>query len=228
MKSNKASGIDKIKNEFIKAAPRSMHVIILNFPNLMSKEGLAPKSWCLDLITSILKEGDKESPENYRGLSIMNTLLKLLCTMMSKSRQRYLAQEQIGFKPNARISDHIFTVKSLVNKYVNDQKNKKLYACFIDFKKAFDSVPQELLYTQLLKRNINGRFLSLLKNIYRKTVCAVKLENYRTKFFKRKGLIQGDPLSPLLFNLYINDIFEHINKGNPNPVILDQKHFSVH
>ena len=78
--------------------------------------------------------------------------------MISKRFQRYLtdknliAQEKIGFKPNARTSDHIFTVKSLVSKYVNEQINKRLYACFIDFKKAFDFVPQELLYTQLFKR----------------------------------------------------------------------------
>ena len=45
------------------------------------------------------------------------------------------------------------------------------YYNILDFKKAFDSVPQELLYTQLLKRNINGRFLSLLKNIYIEKQC---------------------------------------------------------
>ena len=95
LKSNKTSGRDKIKNEFIKAALLSMQVIILNFAKLMSEKGLAPKSWCLDLITPILKEGDKESPENYRGLSIMNTLLKLVCTMMSKRLQRYLTEKNI-------------------------------------------------------------------------------------------------------------------------------------
>ena len=81
--------LDKIKNEFIKAASRSMHVIILNFANLMSKKGLVPKSCCLDLITPIPKEGDKESPENYRGLSIMNTLLKLAHVQIGSKPQSY-------------------------------------------------------------------------------------------------------------------------------------------
>ena len=140
----------------LKPAPRSIHVIILNFANLMSKKGLDSKSWCLDLITPIFKEGDKESPKNYRGLSIMNTLLKLVCTMMSKRLQRYLAekniivQEQIGIKPNARTSDRIFTVKASVNKYVNDQKNKTLYTCFIDFKKAFPKNYYIILYYYIL------------------------------------------------------------------------------
>ena len=77
---------------------------------------------------------------------------------------------------------------------------------------------------------LNGRFLSLLKNICRKTKCAVKFENYRTKLFKcSKGLRQGDPPppppSPLTFQfIYISDIFEHINIEKPNPVTLDQKY----
>ena len=232
LKLDKASGLDNIKNEFIKAAPHSVQAIILDFINLMLRTTLAPKQWCLDLIVPIHKDGDKDNPDNYRGLCIMNTLLKLVCTMMSKRLQKFLTEEkvispeQIGFKPKSRTSDHILTIKALVNKYVCDQKNSKLYTCFVDFKKAFDSVPQLLLYEQLNKKNINGKFLSLLKNIYRKTECAVKFGNYRTKFFKyAKGLRQGDPLSPLLFNIYINDIFEHINEANPNPVTLDEKYF---
>ena len=164
---DKASGLDKIKNEFIKAAPISVHCIILNFINIMLCKTLAPKNWCLDLIIPIHKEGDKDNPDNYRGLCIMNTLLKLVCTMMSKRLQKYLTDtkvinaEQIGFKRKSRTSDHIFTIKASVNKYVCDQKKYKLYAWFIDFKKAFDSVPQELLYQQLNRRNINCKFLSL-------------------------------------------------------------------
>ena len=70
----------------------------------MWHNGLAPNAWCIDLITPIHKEGPKHDPENYRGLSIMNTLLKLACTMMYNRLQKHLtenmvlAPEQIGLK----------------------------------------------------------------------------------------------------------------------------------
>ena len=73
----------------------------------------------------------------------MNALLKLTCTMMYKRLEKYVNEnnivnaEQIGFKRRARTSDHILTIKTLVNKYVGDQKGKELYACFVDLKKAF-------------------------------------------------------------------------------------------
>ena len=56
--------------------------------------------------------------------------------------------EQIGFKRGARTSDHILTIKTLVNKYIGDQKGKKLYASFVDFKKAFDYTTGFTIYTK--------------------------------------------------------------------------------
>ena len=77
------------------------------------------------------KEGPKNYPDSYRGICIMNALLKLTCTIMYKRLEKYVNEnnvvnaEQIGIKRRGRTSDHILTIKTLVNKYVGDQKGKK-------------------------------------------------------------------------------------------------------
>ena len=101
---------------------------------------------------------------------------------------------------------------------------KKLYACFIDFRKAFDSVRQKGLFRKVENLGKNGNFLDLIKDIYCKTKCAVKIGNNTTNFFPySKGVQQGNPLSLLLFNICINDIFQKIK--NESLVTLDNEYF---
>ena len=229
MNNKKAVGPDCIANEFLKLAPKELLGHILRILNLSIKNGIVPTTWCLDLISPIHKEGPKSNPSNYRGICIMNSLLKVLCSLLNARLTAYsethklINNEQIGFQKISRTSDHILSLKTLVNKYVIDKKGKKLYACFVDFKNAFDSVWHEGLFRKLENKGINGNFLALLKSIYCKTKCAVKINNKTTQFFKyEKGVQQGNPLSPLLFNLYVNDIFQEIT--NQNPVSLDDIH----
>jgi hypothetical protein len=69
---------------------------------------------------------------------------------------------QIGFQSGHRTADHVFTLKTLIDKHVTQNKNNKIYACFADFKKAFDSVWHEGLYSKLLKYKIVGNFYRLI------------------------------------------------------------------
>ena len=227
MKRSKSSGYDNINIEFIKLSTERILKLILSFLNLTLREGLITSSWCLDIITPIHKEGTKSNPDNYRGISIMNSLLKILCTLMNNRLDEYVQQTnlinqaQIGFKKYSRTSDHVFTLKSLINKYVYDNKNK-LYTCFVDFKKAFDSIWHNGLFYKLELNKIDGKFLDLLKDIYKKSKGTVKINNKLTNFFNHeKGVRQGDPLSPTLFNLFINDLFKEINSANNNSVTLN-------
>ena len=136
---------------------------------------------------------------------------------------KLLDKKQIGFVKKCRTTDHLLTLKVLSKKYVSNVTDGKLYTCFVDFKKAFDTVWHNGLFHKLEQMNINGNFLLTLENMYKNTKCAVKLNNKLTQFFPcMKGVRQGDPLSPMLFNLYINDIFKELNEGGCDPVYLTE------
>ena len=97
----------------------------------------------------------------------------------------------------------------------------KIYACFVAFKRHNDTVWHEGLFTKLFKVNIKGQFLKLIESLYRQSCCAVKIGQFRTEFMLcEKGVRQGCPLSPILFNPYINDLLNNLHHTNPNAVKL--------
>ena len=131
-----------------------------------------------------------------------------------------MLQSQIGFLSNNRTSDHIFTLRTLIDKYVH-KHNSKLYTCFMDFRKAYISIWHEGLLYRLLSYGIRGKLFELIKHLYFKSTCAIKLDNYRTPFFSySRGVRQGCILSPLLFNLFLNELPLSINDRKTDPIIL--------
>ena len=87
-----------------------------------------------------------------------------------------ICPEQIGFKRGVRSSDHIFTLKSLIDKFFKN--NKYLYACFVDLKKAFDTVNRQALLFKLNIYNIRGHFLNIIEDMYNDVSFSIRLSKW--------------------------------------------------
>ena len=124
-----------------------------------------------------------------------------------------LSKNQLGFLQRNRTADAHIITHNLIRKDCHNA-NTKIYSCFTDFSKTFDTIPRDILLNKLLDLNITGKFFNVIKNIYSNDKACIKSGTKITERFSiNQGVRQGCVLSPLLFNIFISDLtksIEHI------------------
>ena len=168
--------------------------------NFVMTVGIVPSIWCEGLISPVHKSGDPLNPENYRPICVLSFICKFFCNLLntrltgSLNKNNIIQKTLIVFVENHRTSDHVYTLKSAVAKHVNTTSRGRIYGCFVDFKKAYDSVWHKFLFTKLKNLNVNSVLINIIKDMYSKSLCAVKVMNSRTEFFPcKRGVRQGCP-----------------------------------
>ncbi len=199
----KSCGPDSILGEMLKHSKPALQTAVLRLFNLVLSSGCSPDIWSQGLITPIHKSGDKLDPNNFRGICVSSNLGKLFSSILNNrivnvlNEHNVLSPSQIGFLPNYRTTDHIYTLHTLINRHVKQTKNWKIFACFIDFKKAFESIWHDGLYYKFLQSGVGGKVYDIIKSMYSNNKCAIRIGNKHTDFFTQKrGVRQGCSLSP--------------------------------
>ena len=224
LKMGKAVGIDRISGEMLRCAGTVVTPWLLRLFNDILLKGIYPQQWCVGIITSLFKSGETHDPNNYRGLTITSCLGKVYNSILNDRLVKFveahkiLPDNQIGFRKKARTSDHMFIIKTLIDKYVNNKNCKPLYLCFVDLKKAYDSVWHNGLMLKLLQNNIKGSFFQSIQRMYKQSQACIKHQGGISKSFKCDiGVRQGDVLSPLLFNIYVSDMPDFVGVTQDSP-----------
>ena len=232
LKNNKASSFDLILNEMLKYGQNFILKGLHRLFNLILSTGNFPTRWAKGIIVPLFKNGSKDDPSNYRGLTIGSNICKLFTKILNTRLNKFLEErniiclEQIGFTRGMRTSDHMFVLKTLYDKYTQ-QGSKKLYSCFVDFRKAFDTVRHEELFYKLRVNGISDLFYNVIKNMYANIDLCVKTNTVHTtgNFQSFVGVRQGDNLSLNLFKIFINDL-PTIFDASCKPVELEKNSFN--
>jgi hypothetical protein len=186
-----------------------------------------PKCWSSGIIIPLHKKGDSTDPSNYRGITITSCFAKFFTVIINNRLKKWsvendkITDAQFGFKADYSTVDAIFIFHSLIEKFINDKK--KIFCCFIDFKKAYDLIDRNCLWYKLIKCGIDGKLFSVIYSMYEDVKLCVKHVNTLSEFFSSEmGLFQGEITSPIMFSLFLNDLENSLQENLDDGITLDQ------
>ena len=223
LRNGKASGHDSISNEMISCLLVVKPEIVKKLFNAILKNPTTIGRWNISLIVPLHKKGSKTDTDNYRGISLLSCFSKFFLAILNLRLNKFAVDKifsngQLGFLKGSRTSDALLILYNLIDYYCGRMK-KHIFGCFVDFRKAFDSVPRDKLFQKLLNNNINGKFYDCLVNLYKEDKSCIKIgDGITRKFTSNQGVKQGCILSPTLFNIFLSDLQPTIEHNFCEPI----------
>ena len=218
LKRGKSPGIDDLVGEIFIECKHIISPLLCKVFNHIYTNSAYPESWTKSIL--VPKKGDANIVDNYRGIMLSSVLTKLFSTILDTRLRNWsetnnlITDYQFGFRQNRSTTDCIFILQSIIHKILNKEK-KRLYCAFVDFKKAFDLVYRNGIWYKLLQTHVSTKFVRMLKSMYTNVKICIKANGEVSDFFDSyTGVKQGETLSPLLFIMFINDMYSSMNGDN--------------
>ena len=209
LKGNKACGPDGIPPGVLKLLPDAWIVYITTVFNCIFMAGSFPSSWATAKLFTVFKGGSRSLVTNYRGISVVNSMVKLYDMVLCDRLNRWFKpfREQAGSQTGRGCLEHVVSLRLLMQ--VATKKKLRLYITFVDFAKAYDRVRRNMLFSILKRLGCGMIMLFAIIAMYRVTHSAIGTALITASI----GVRQGAPSSCLLFVLYVNDLIRLIKQN---------------
>ena len=209
-----APGLDGITYYHLNHLPSCQHVLATLFNKLLEARA-APSFWGSARIKLVHKAGNTDDPSNFRPIALTSVVGKLFHKILSRRLEEYLkvnsvidACVQKGFLTGVPgVFEHVYSLSAILQDAL--AKKKPLMMIFLDLRNAFGSVSHQLIFDMLTAVRVPSSYLQYIQSFYSHLSVTIMSKSWETDPIPfRRGVFQGDTLSPIVFLLVFNPILQ--------------------
>lgn len=214
MRGGSAPGQDGISLKIIKNFISTLARPLLHIFNLSITSGIFPDAFKLAKVIPLYKGGGEGEPGNYRPISMLSVISKILEKYIKMHLYCYLESNhllnanQYGFRVGSGVEEALYRLTT--DLYNLKDNNKKGVLIMLDVAKAFDAINRDILFHRMERLGIEGTCLSWFKSYFKNRRQIVYVNGCSSaERVNDYGVIQGSTLGPLLFLIYMNNLHIH-------------------